>query len=151
MLRLPNLTDFPEQFVLKSLEHNTQSKTWHVQQNGFAIGWMFHIGPTAGEKFYLRTLLLVTKGPKLFNDLKTMDGILCESFHDACLKQGLLEDNGEWLICLRDVAEIQTGSQLHYLFATLLLFCAPADPRQLWLQFRNDICDDLRYRLHGLG
>ena len=143
--------DFPEQFVLKSLEHNAQSKTWHIRQNGFVIGRMFHIGPTAGEKFYLRTLLLVTKGPKSFDDLKTVDGILCESFHDACLKQGLLEDDGEWLICLRDAAEIQTGSQLRHLFATLLLFCAPADPRQLWLQFRNDICDDLRYRLHGLG
>ena len=80
-----------------------------------------------------------------------MDGILCESFHDACLKRGLLEDDGEWLICLRDAAEIQTGSQLRHLFATLLLFCAPADPKQLWLQFRNDICDDLRYRLHELG
>ena len=78
--------EFPEQFVLKSLEHNPQSKSWHLRQSGFALGRMIYVGPTAGEKFYLRTLLMVTKSPKSFNDLKTVDGILCESFHDACLK-----------------------------------------------------------------
>jgi len=96
---------------------------------------MIYIGPTAGENFYLRTLLMVTRGPKSFDDLRTVDGILCESFHEACLKRGLLEDDGEWLICLQDAAEIQTGSQLRHLFATLLLFCAPAEPKKLWLQF----------------
>ena len=111
---------------------------------------MIYVGPTAGEKFYLRTLLMVTKGPKSFDDLKTVDGILCESFHDACLKRGLLEDDGEWLICLQDAAEIQMGSQLCHLFATLLLFCAPAEPKKLWLQFQEKICDDLPHKLHEL-
>jgi len=60
-------------------------------------------------------------------DLRTVDGELCETFHDACLKLGLLEDNGEWEICLRDAAEIQSGSQLRHLFTTLLLFCTPAE------------------------
>ncbi len=94
---------------------------------------MIYVGPTAGEKFYLRTLLMVTKGPKSFDDLKTVDGILCESFHHACLN-----------------AEIQTGSHLHHLFATLLLFCAPAEPKKLWLQFQEKICDDLPHKLHEL-
>jgi len=30
--------EFPEQFVLKSLKHNPQSKTWHLQHSGFAVG-----------------------------------------------------------------------------------------------------------------
>ena len=30
--------EFPEQFVLKSLEHNPQSKSWHLRQSGFALG-----------------------------------------------------------------------------------------------------------------
>ncbi len=112
---------------------------------------MIYIGPTAGEKFYLRTLLMVTRGPKSFDDLRTVDGTLCKSFHEACLKRGLLEDDGEWLICLQDAAEIQTGSQLRHLFATLLLFCAPAEPKKLWLQFQEKICDDLHHKLYELG
>ena len=143
--------EFPEQFTLKSVEGDSHSKTWSHRQTGFAIGRMIHVGPTAGEKFYLRTLLMVVKGPTSFEDLRTVDGVLCGSFHEACLKRGLLEDDGEWRLCLQDAAEIQTGSQLRHLFTTLLLFCAPTTPKDLWLEFRPKICDDLRHRLHDLG
>ena len=54
-------------------------------------------------------------------------------------------------VCLRDAAEIQTGSQLRHLFTTLLLFCTPSQPNALWIKFRDKICDDLRYKLHELG
>ena len=96
-------------------------------------------------------LLMVIKGLTSFKDLRTMDGVLCELFHEACLKQGLLQDDGEWRLCLQDAAEIQTGSQLWHLFAILLLFCAPATPKDLWLEFRTKICDDLCHCLHKLG
>ncbi|KAI0043940.1 hypothetical protein FA95DRAFT_1458786, partial [Auriscalpium vulgare] len=46
---------------------------------------------------------------------------------------------------------MQTGARLRYLFATLLLFCQPTDPRSLWLQFRHRICDDLAFRLRSRG
>ena len=87
--------EFPKQFTLKSIEDDPHSKTWSHRQTGFAIGCMIHVGPTAGEKFYLRTLLMVVKGPTSFEDLRTVDGMLCGSFHEACLKWGLLEDDGE--------------------------------------------------------
>lgn len=96
---------------------------------------MVYVGPTAGEKFHLRMLLMVVKGPRSFDDLKTIDGNVCETFHEACLRRGLLEDDGEWEICLRDAAEIQTGSQLRHLFTTLLLFCTPTQPNILWINF----------------
>jgi hypothetical protein len=74
-----------------------------------------------------------------------------ETFHAACLTRGLLEDDGEWELCLQDAAEIQTGSQLRHLFTTLLLFCTPTQPNLLWITFRHKICDDLRHKLHELG
>jgi hypothetical protein len=112
---------------------------------------MTYVGPTAGERFHLRMLLMVVRGPRSFDDLKTVDGVICNTFHEACLKRGLLEDDGEWEICLRDAAEIQTGSQLRHLFTTLLLFCTPAQPNVLWITFRDKICDDLRHKLYELG
>ena len=60
---------------------------------------MVYVGPTTGERFHLRMLLMVVRGPKSFDDLKTVDGHVCETFHEACLKHGLLEDDGEWEIC----------------------------------------------------
>jgi hypothetical protein len=144
--------DFPYHFVLKSDEHNPQSKVWHRRQRQTpAIGRMLYVGPTAGERFYLRTLLMIVTGPQSFDDLKTVNGHLCETFHEACLRRGLLEDDGEWNLCLQEACEIQTGSQLRHLFTTLLLFCAPAQPEDLWNSFCAHICDDLHHQLSQLG
>ncbi|KAJ6470101.1 hypothetical protein C8R47DRAFT_932543, partial [Mycena vitilis] len=46
---------------------------------------------------------------------------------------------------------MQTGSRLRQLFATLLLFCEPTRPGQLWEEFRPKICDDLHRRLEIMG
>ncbi|KAH9846244.1 hypothetical protein C2E23DRAFT_713786, partial [Lenzites betulinus] len=46
---------------------------------------------------------------------------------------------------------MQTGARLRHLFATILLFCQPAQPATLWNEFRSSICDDLRHRLRLLG
>jgi hypothetical protein len=124
--------EFPNHFVIKSDDTNPQSKIWRPRQrNSFAIGHMMYVGPTAGERFYLQTLLMVVRGPKYFDDLKNVDGEPCENFHDACLRRGLLEDDREWDICLQDAAEIKTGAQLRHLFTTLLLFCTPSEPNLL--------------------
>lgn len=104
---------------------------------------MIYVGPTAGEQFYLRTLLMIVKGPKSFDNIKNVNGKNCQTFHDACLRCGLLEDDGEWEMCLEDAAKSKTGSQLCHLFTTLLLFSAPTQPNVLWLEFRDKICDDL--------
>jgi hypothetical protein len=61
---------------------------------------MTYVGPTAGERFYLRLLLMVVKGPGLFEDLRTINSQMFKTFHGACLKHGLLEDNGKWQMCL---------------------------------------------------
>ena len=91
--------EFPNHFVIQSDKNNPQSKVWHPRQrNSFALGRMIYVGPTAGERFHLRMLLMVVKGPRSFDELKTVDGEICETFHDACLKRGLLEDDGEWEI-----------------------------------------------------
>ena len=144
--------EFPNHFVIQSDENNPHSKVWRRRQrNSYALGRMVYVTPTAGEKFHLRMLLMVVKGPRSFDDLRTVNGELCNTFHDACLKRGLLEDDGEWEICMRDAAEIQTGSQLRHLFTTLILFCTPARPDTLWINFRHKICDDLRHKLYQLG
>ena len=144
--------EFPNHFVLQSDKTNPQSKVWQPRhRNSFALGHMVYVPPTAGERFHLRMLLMVIKGPRSFEDLKNVDGHVYDTFHDACLQHGLLEDDGEWDMCLHDAADVQTGAQLRRLFATLLLFCTPTQPNVLWINFCDKICDDLRHKLHGLG
>lgn len=40
---------------------------------------------------------------------------------------------------------------MRLLFTTILLFCQPAKPEELWQAFRSDICDDLVYQLEMRG
>lgn len=139
--------EFPQQFVF-----NERDKEWHVRKNGFALGRMYFVPPNANdERFYLRTLLTVVRGPTSFETLQAFGGVTYPTFREACLARGLLEDDGEWRQCLLEASVMQTGEQLRYLFATLLLFCSPAKPELLWNEFHEHICDDLGYRLQCGG
>ena len=134
--------EFPQKFVWQKT-----NKTWSLRQRDFALGRMYFVPPMAGERFYLQTLLTVVRGPKSYQDLKCFDGVLYSSFQDACKARGLLQDDGEWRLCLKDAAEMQTGSQLRQLFSSMLLFCEVSSPESLWIEFQDQICDDLHIRI----
>jgi hypothetical protein len=124
--------EFPQHFTWKS-----DAKRWLIRQKNPAIGRMYFVPPTAGEQFYLRTLLTVVKGARSFEDLRRYNTIEpCPTFHAACLARGLLEDDGEWTQCLAEASVMQTGTYLRQLFTTILLFCAPSQPDRLWSQYR---------------
>jgi hypothetical protein len=135
--------EFPQFFVF-----DPAKKAWKLRQRGFAIGRMYFIKPTAGEVFYLRTLLTVVKGATSFEDLQRVPGNPVPL--PTCLARGLLQDDGEWRLCLEEAAGMHTGQQLRRLFVTLLLFGKPSQPDQLWILFREQICDDLTRRLQRL-
>jgi len=139
--------EFPQHFTWKA-----DSKKWSIRHKDPAIGRMYFVPPTAGERFYLRTLLTIVKGATSFDDLRRYNSDEPHpTFHAACIARGLLEDDGEWNQCLAEASQMQTGTHLCHLFATILLFCTPSQPDQLWQQFRSYICDDLRYRLRTMG
>jgi hypothetical protein len=125
--------EFPNHFVIQSDVNNPQSKVWcRRQRDSFALGWIIYVGPTGGERFHLRMLLMVVKGPQSFEDLKTVDGDICGTFHDTCLRRGLLEDDGEMgdmlTRCRRDPNRIPTLTPLHH---TLAFLCAYATKHAL--------------------
>ena len=86
--------EFPQSFTW-----NKTAKKWTPRKQGFAIGRMYFASPSAGEQFYLCTLLTVVKGAQSFEELRTVDGHLHVTFKAACLAQGLFEDNNEWIQC----------------------------------------------------
>ena len=105
-----------------------------------------------GERFYLRTLLIAVRGPTSFENLRTINGVVVNgvvhpTFKDACRALGLLENDGEWLQCLREASVMQTGHQLRQLFVMILKECSPVKPEDLWDKFKTSICDDLQHKL----
>lgn len=134
--------EFPQKFTW----HKTK-KVWNIRKKGFAIGRMYAVPPNAQERFYLRLLLTVVRGPTCFEDLRRFENILHPTFKAACLARGLLTDDHEWLQCLNEAKIMSTGFQLRQLFAIILRDCHPLDPLALWNRFREHICDDLKHAL----
>ena len=138
--------EFPRHFTFIE-----RTRKWKIREKGSTIGRLSFVPPTAGELFYLRTLLCVVRGPHSFQDLRTFETTVYPTFREACVARGLLEDDGEWAQCLEEAIHMQTGASLRQLFATLLLFCTPVFPEILWDKFRSHICDDLAHRLRSMG
>ena len=136
--------DFPSKMVWK----NAQRK-WIMRKKGKTIGRMYHISPSAGEQYYLRMLLTKCRGSKSFEELKLYNGTIFESFKAACIARGLLETDEEWTQCLQEASLHQTGLQLRNLFATILLYCEPTSPLNLWKKFSNELLEDIIYILEN--
>ncbi|MDQ1532071.1 MAG: hypothetical protein QOE37_2176 [Microbacteriaceae bacterium] len=89
-------------------------------------------------------------GATSFEDLCTVDGVVCPTFKDACQVRGLLRDDNEWIQCLQEAGDMHTGTQLRTLFTTILIHGVPTTPENLWDQFKDRICDDLAWRISQL-
>eukprot|EP00959_Pyramimonas_sp_CCMP1952_P127287 2662318-Pyramimonas_sp.AAC.1 len=122
--------DMPAGFVF-----NQRSKKWcqrRQHQRFPAIGRMYYVTPTAGERFYLRLLLNNVPGCKSYEDVRTVDNVVCATFREAAARRGLLRGDEEWDWALQEATEWQMCPQLRSLFVNILMFCAPDNPLQLW-------------------
>ena len=80
--------EFPAHYV-----YNKQNHQWHPQKKRMSIGRMYHCNPTAGEKFYIRLLLIAVPGPQSFENLRTVNGVWYDTFQKACVALQLVEDD----------------------------------------------------------
>lgn len=92
-------------------------------------------------------LLHHVRGPTSFDYLKTVDGVLKETYQAACRDRGLLENDEHWKNTLREVSISQCPVQLRELFVVILLFCQPSESLKLWDNIKDDLCQDIRHRL----
>jgi hypothetical protein len=118
--------DFPQYFTWQS-----GPKKWKERQRGKAIGRIpiITLNSHQSELFYLRLLLHNKVGATSFDDLRTINGELCGSFQEACLKLGLLENDNELDLIMEEAATIRFGDQLRDMFINILLYSRPSDTR----------------------
>ena len=88
--------------------------------------------PKSQERYFLRLLLHHVKGPTSYENLKTVDGEVCETFKAACIKLGLWESDDEIEKSLEEAASIKFGSALRHCFVMLFVHAMPANPRELY-------------------
>jgi hypothetical protein len=88
-------------------------------------------------------LLHVVRGPTSFADLNTVNGVMCETYHEACDRLGLLESDAHWDSALAEAAASQLPHQIRHLFAILLTMCAVFNPLQLWEKYQKYVSEDI--------
>ena len=131
-------TDFPTKWVWHS---NVQQ--WRRRKNGKCIGRIYFAHPSSGEKYYLRMLLNIIKGPRNFAEIRTVNGIVYETYQEACYAVGLLDNDKEWHDAILEASNWASGKQLRELFVTILMLCEVADPSNLWKSHWKIFSEDI--------
>lgn len=80
----------------------------------------------------MRIWLCYRRGAKSFEDLRTVSGVLYDTYIDAELASVYLDDDSEWHRCMSEASTSGMPSQLRVLFAVILVYCEPGDTTRLW-------------------
>lgn len=98
-------------------EHYVWSKgKWCIRaRNSKCIGRMYTVNPMDYERYFLRLLLLHTKGPKSYTEIRTVNDVVYDSFQAAAEKLHLVGNNAEWKECLQEATTYQMPTQLRWL------------------------------------
>ncbi|XP_071740051.1 uncharacterized protein [Rutidosis leptorrhynchoides] len=109
--------EFPTKFVW-----NKDTKVWTARKRFTgSIGRIHLVSPQAGELFYLRILLNKVKGPKSYEDIRTVGGKICSTFKHAYYKMSLLDDDQEYIDGLKEANHWGTSHFMRNFFAQLLM------------------------------
>jgi hypothetical protein len=123
---------------------------WKRRSRGFdkTVGRCRHISPTMENKelFHLRLLLNTKRGPKSFEDLRTVNGVTYPTYHEAAFNMGLVGDDKEWDITMEESSVTVMACQLRSLFVIILTHCLPMNPSVLWEKYKKHMSDDFRYK-----
>ena len=141
--------DFPEKFTW-----NNEKKGWKARKyNLQIIGRVHTVHPVAGDVYYLRMLLYHEhcKGSKSFQDLRTVNGELKETYQEACRALGLLQDDNEWEEALTEASAIRMPTALRELFITIILFCNPSNPKELFEKHFMEWAEDFQANEYKKG
>ena len=115
-----------------------------------ALGRVYTISPRQGECIYLCLLLHNVKGLQSFADLRTVDGDLCSSSHETCLKLGLLEDDNQYHLAMEEAIVSDSPSGVRTFFAVILAWCEPSSPLEIYDNHKEALVEDFLHQQRTL-
>jgi hypothetical protein len=92
-------------------------------------------------------LLTKVKGAISFEALRTVNGVVHDTFKSTCITLGLYGSDDEWNACLEEAVGMRTGVQLRSLFVTILAFGVLGESCMLWDKYKEHTCDDCKVAL----
>ncbi|CAF4681362.1 unnamed protein product [Rotaria sp. Silwood2] len=85
----------------------------------------------------------------VFDDLKTVDDQVCQTFMEAAKRRGLLRDDTEYTRCMAEAVMFQMPQQLRTLFCVIHLHCNPTKPIDLWNLFKAHMAKDFMQHVNA--
>lgn len=124
------------------------NKRWLARKNGRKqIGRMVYATVAEGERYYLRVLLEEVRGATSFNSLKTIHGVTCDTFRQACELLGVVGTDQSIDHCLLSTSNWMMPSSLRRLFAIIMVFCEHTNIRSLWDKHYKSLSEDFAHRI----
>ncbi|KAJ0604200.1 putative DNA helicase Pif1, P-loop containing nucleoside triphosphate hydrolase [Helianthus annuus] len=133
--------EFPQKYVW-----NVKDRRWQIRKRYQTVGRIHSVSIASGEPYYLRILLNKVRGPKSFEDIRTVNGELFPTFKDACYAMGLLDDDNEYVEAIKEASFDGHCRYLRALFATMLLTNTITRPEFVWDKTWHLLGDDILYR-----
>ncbi|XP_050915713.1 uncharacterized protein LOC127130792 [Lathyrus oleraceus] len=87
-----------------------KKREWKPRQKGYTIGRLIWVPPTTGELYYLRLMITHVKGPRSYNDIKTVNNVKYDTFRDACFAMGFIGDDREFIAAIKEANHWGSGS-----------------------------------------
>ncbi|XP_035838142.1 uncharacterized protein LOC110883025 [Helianthus annuus] len=133
--------EFPTKFCWKLKDRDWAERKRKLLQ----IGRIHSVSPALGEPYFLRILLNKVKGPRSFEEIRTVDGQLFPTFRDACYAMGFLDDDMEYIEAIKEASFTGDGRYIRALFVTLLLSNTLSRPEFVFEQTWKYLGDDILY------
>nr|GEW30386.1 hypothetical protein [Tanacetum cinerariifolium] len=89
--------EFPTKYVW-----NAPKIIWTLRKQGNLIGRIHNVHISTGDAFYCRMLLNSATGCRTHDEIKKLNGVVDPTYKEACYIVGLLEDNNEYIECIKD-------------------------------------------------
>lgn len=138
--------EFPSKWRWES-----DSRSWiERRQDQGKIGRLHYVHPSAGERYYLRLLLLAVKGARGFAELRYHNGIQHATYKEACASRGLVGDDREWHAAFTEATAWASAAQLRRLFVTMIIFCDIADERAFFNETWTHLAEDIEYKYRNI-
>ncbi|XP_055714240.1 uncharacterized protein LOC129808488 [Phlebotomus papatasi] len=116
-----------------------------AHRKGFvAIGRMYTVNPRNVELHSLRVLLLHVPGCTSYQDLRTVNGRVFETFAEAAIVRGLRRSDEEFSNTIEEAISLDIPpAECRSLFAMLLYYNQPDTAGGVWIRFKENLIRDL--------
>ena len=111
-----------------------------------AIGRIYTVSPRSRECYYLRLLLNEVLGPTSFQDIRTVNNNICETYRESCLVRGLLENDQHLSLAMQEATVNHSPANIRSLLTIILISCMSSNPGELWTIIKRQLSEDFLYQ-----